>query len=173
MKDSQNIDPAEPRSDYGRYLVRRSGRRLSILETTLLIALLGLALTLGSSAFSDWRIKARVIDATRLIADARKELEDSCNEGQEVLESASPPTDSDPPEPDIAIPLPGHIRDIIVEPIGAIEDRARAGRISIVFAAIDDSIEEGDRLVFTADCRKGATDWSIGGDLPLKYRPNP
>lgn len=170
MKDSQNEALAEPRGDHGRYLVRKSGRRFSILETTLLVALFGLALTLCLSAFSDWRIEAKVIEATRLVADLRKDLENSCNEGQDGLKVASPIPDPESAKPDVATPLPGHVRDIVFEPLGAIADQA--GRISIVFAALGDSIDEGDRLVFTGYCRKAAIDWSVGGDLPPKYRPS-
>ncbi|MBF2758848.1 MAG: hypothetical protein ISN28_01045 [Ectothiorhodospiraceae bacterium AqS1] len=170
MKDSQNIDPAAPRSDHGRYLVRKSGRRFSILETTLMIALLGIVLTAVSGAFSDRRIEAKVNQAIESVADARGSFEDSCKEGIDGSDAAppSPNTQGSEPEPEIA--LPAHVRDIIIEPIGTIESQAR--RISIVFAGIGGEIEEGDRLVFTGHCRKGSIEWSVGGDLPLKYRPS-
>ncbi len=178
MKDSPPEEPAEPRRDHGEYLVRKSGRRLSILETTFLVALLGIVLAFALPVFSDWRIRTKVSEAVGVTLEARKAIEDSCKDRKADPEAIMSSAEGAGSEAASSLsstlpstPLPGHVRDLLVEPIDSLEGK-RGGRISMTFAALDDAIEEGARLVFTGYCLEGGIEWTVDGDLPRKYRPS-
>ena len=136
---------------------------LTLIETMLIVAIVGILASVAIPAIEDYMVKMKVREAVSSANPARIALGIACSEGN------LPGMDNE----SLGLPAPDDLAGDYVRSVVAAGLGASGGTVIVTLAPIGDVIDEGRRIVFTGACGAGGMTWTVGGDVPPKYRPEP
>ena len=144
-------------------MIRAVRNGLTLIELMIIVAIIGIIASVAVPAIEDYMVRGKVREAVDLANPARTALGIACSEGS--LAGKDNESLGLPP----ASAWPGDsTRSIAAEGRSASE-----GIVTIVFASIGGAVEDGRRIVYTGACGDDGMRWTMTGDVPSKYRPNP
>lgn len=136
-------------------------RGLTIIETMIIVAIVGIILSVAVPAFQDYRVREKVREAVSLADPARAALGIACSQGK--LSGADHASLGLPPADDHS---GDYTRSVEAAGLGATE-----GIVTITLDAIGGAIGDGRTIVYTGACEAGGMSWTVGGDVPPRYLP--
>ena len=136
---------------------------LTLIETMLIVAIVGILVSVAIPAIEDYMVRKNVREAVSSANPARIALGIACSEGN------LPGMDNE----SLGLPAPDDLAGDYVRSVVAAGLGASGGTVIVTLAPIGDVIDEGRRIVFTGACGAGGMTWTVGGDVPPKYRPEP
>ena len=136
-------------------------RGLTIIESMIIVAIIGIILSVAIPAFQDYRVREKVRESVNLADPVRAALGIACSQGKlSGADNASlglPPADG----------LSGdYTRSVEAAGLGA-----TGGVVTITLDAIGGVIGDGWTIVYTGACEAGGMSWTVGGDVPPRYLP--
>lgn len=139
--------------------VRKKG--LTIIELMTIVAILGVLVSFALPAYHDYRVRDKVRDAVSLASPARTALGFACSKG--TLSGADNEA--------LGLSPPDAYDGDSARSIAATGKSPTEGVVTIVFNAIEDGIDDGQRIVYAGACDAGRMRWTVSGDVPQKYMP--
>ena len=136
-------------------------RGLTIIETMIIVAIIGIIVSVAIPAFQDYTVREKVREAASLAHPVRTALGIACSQGK--LSGADNASLGLPPAGDHS---GDHTRSVEAEGLGATE-----GVVTITLKAIGGVIDDGHTIVYTGACDAGRMSWTVGGDVPPRYLP--
>lgn len=134
---------------------------LTIIESMIIVAIIGIIVSVAIPAFQDYRVREKVREAVALADPARSALGIACSQGN--LSGA----DNESLGLSPANAWSGdYTRSVAVQGRSAGE-----GIVTITLTSIGGVIEDGQRIVYTGACEAGGMRWTMTGDVSPKYRP--
>lgn len=136
---------------------------LTLIETMIVVAILGILASLAIPAIEDYMVGMKVKEAVGPANPARIALGIACSEGNlSGMDNES-----------LGLPAPDDLAGEYARSIAAAGLGATGGIVTVTLAAIGGVIDEGRRIVFTGACGAEGMTWTVGGDVPPKYWPKP
>lgn len=136
---------------------------LTLIETMLIVALVGILVSVAIPAIEDYMVRMKVKEAVRSANPARIALGIACSEGNlSGMDNES-----------LGLPAPDDLAGDYARSVVAAGLGATGGTVTVTLAPIGGVIDEGRRIVFTGACGAEGMTWTVGGDVPPKYRPAP
>ena len=140
--------------------MKQSG--LSVIEMTIVVAILGVLAAVAMPAWRDYLVRTKIEQATDAAAPHRVALERACRDGR--LDGTG--------HDELGLDPPDQWRSEYVTAIVAAGVGPTAGTVTLTLADVGGDIEAGERLVFAGTCDAGRMIWTAGGgDVPGKYLP--
>ena len=138
-------------------------RGLTLIETMLIVALVGILASVAIPAIEDYMVRMKVKEAVSSANPARIALGIACSEGNlSGMDNES-----------LGLPAPDDLAGDYARSVVAAGLGATGGAVTVTLAPIGGVIDEGRRIVFTGACGAEGMTWTVGGDVPPKYRPAP
>ena len=138
-------------------------RGLTLIETMLIVALVGILASVAIPAVEDYMVRMKVKEAVSSANPARIALGIACSEGNlSGMDNES-----------LGLPAPDDLAGDYARSVVAAGLGATGGAVTVTLAPIGGVIDEGRRIVFTGACGAEGMTWTVGGDVPPKYRPAP
>lgn len=136
-------------------------RGLTIIESMIIVAIIGIILSVAIPAFQDYRVREKVREAVNLADPVRAALGIACSQGK--LSGADNASLGLPPADDLS---GDYTRSVEAAGLGA-----TGGVVTITLDAIGGVIGDGWTIVYTGACEAGGMSWTVGGDVPPRYLP--
>ena len=134
---------------------------LTIVETMIIVAIIGIIVSVAIPAVQDRKVREKVREAVVLADPVRAALGIACSRGS--LAGADNASLGLSPANDYS---GDHTRSIEAAGLGATE-----GIVTITLDAIGGVIDGGRTIVYTGACNAGGMSWTVGGDVPPRYLP--
>ena len=136
---------------------------LTLIETMLIVALVGILASVAIPAIEDYMVRMKVKEAASSANPARIALGIACSEGNlSGMDNES-----------LGLPAPDDLAGDYARSVVAAGLGATGGTVTVTLAPIGGVIDEGRRIVFTGACGAEGMTWTVGGDVPPKYWPKP
>ena len=143
--------------------VARIRKGLTLIETMIIVAILGILASVALPAMEDYMVRMKVKEAVGPAKPARTALGIACSEGNlSGMDNES-----------LGLPAPDDLAGEYARTIAAAGLDATEGTVTVTLAAIGGVIDEGLRIVFTGACGAQGMTWTVAGDVPAKYHPEP
>ena len=133
----------------------------TLIELMIVVAIIGILAAVAVPAYQDFTIKARVSEAGSLASNVLSVMGQMCSGG--VLAAA---VDNEAAGLPMNVSISGkYVQQVTV---------ANAGQVTALFrSGADLGLGEaaGKTVVYLPTCSAGSLRWTIGGDIPQRYRP--
>lgn len=134
---------------------------LTIIESMIIVAIIGIIVSVAIPAFQDYRVREKVREAVALADPARSALGIACSQGN--LSGAD--------NESLGLSPANAWSGDYTRSIAARGRSAGEGIVTITLTSIGGVIEDGQRIVYTGSCEAGGMRWTMTGDVLPKYRP--
>lgn len=142
-------------------MAQAARRGLTIIETMIIVAVIGIFASVAVPAYQDYTVRQKVRGVVDLANPARTALGIACLKGR--LSGVDNESLGLPP----ANAWSGdHTRSIVAAGLSPTE-----GMVTITLHSIGGVIAAGQRIVYTGACSAGGMHWTVGGDVLPKYLP--
>lgn len=146
-----------------RTAVPRTRKGLTLIETMIIVAIIGILASVALPAIEDYMVRMKVKEAAGSANPARTALGIACSEGRlSGMDNES-----------LGLPAPDDLAGEYARSIAAAGLDATEGTVTVTLAAIGSVIDEGLRIVFTGTCGAQGMTWTVAGDVPARYHPKP
>ncbi len=142
-------------------MTRYAQRGLTIIEMMIVVAIIGILVSVALPAVQDFMVREKVREAVELANPARAALGIACSRG----ELAGADHGSLGLEPGSV-----YSGEYTSNVDAAGRDSAEA-MVTVTLRAIDGVIDDGRQIVYTGACAAGAMRWTVTGDVPPQYLP--
>ena len=134
---------------------------LTIIESMIIVAIIGIIVSVAIPAFQDYRVREKVREAVALADPARSALGIACSQGN--LSGAD--------NESLGLSPANAWSGDYTRSVAAQGRSAGEGIVTITLTSIGGVIEDGQRIVYTGACEAGDMRWTMTGDVSPKYRP--
>ena len=142
-------------------MMRTVQRGLTIIELMIVVAIVGILVSVAVPAYQDYRVREKVREAVSLADPARSALGIACSQG--TLAGADNESLG-------LLPVDAWSGDY-TRSIAAAGLSTTEGAVTITLTAVGGAIEDGEEIVYTGTCGSDGMRWTVGGDVPPKYLP--
>jgi len=152
---------ASTAAEQARFMTKHARRGLTIIELMIVVAIIGILVSVALPAVQDYMLREKVREAVELANPARAALGIACSKG----ELAGADHESLGLEP-------GHAYSgEYTSNVDAAGRDSTEATVTVTLRAIDGVIDDGRQIVYTGTCAAGAMGWTVTGDVPPKYLP--
>ena len=142
-------------------MARAVQRGLTIIELMIIVAIIGILVSVAIPAYQDYTVREKVREAANLANPMRAALGIACLQGNlSGADNASLGFSS----------ASGYSGDY-TRSVAAAGLSSTEGVVTITLDAIGGVIGDGRKIVYTGACGAGGMSWTVGGDVPSKYLP--
>ena len=134
---------------------------LTIIETMIIVAIVGIIVSVAIPAYQDYMVREKVREAVSLADPARSALGIACSQGN--LSGAD--------NESLGLSPAGAYSGDYTRSVAAAGRSTSEGVVTITFTPIGGVIEDGQRIVYTGACEAGVMRWTMAGDVLPKYWP--
>jgi type IV pilus assembly protein PilA len=133
----------------------------TLIELMIVVAIIGILAAVAIPAYQDYTVKAKVQEGINISNPHRTALGIACSEGN--LNGA------DHTSMGLATAA-SYVSNYVVSSAAG-GDSTTTGTVTITMKAIGSAIAQGQTIIYTGTCGAGGITWTVGGNLPSKFRP--
>ena len=134
---------------------------LTIIELMIVVAIIGILVSVALPAVRDYTVREKVRAAVDLASPARAALGIACSKGE--LAGAD----------NLSLGLaPGHTHSgEYTSNVAAAGHDSTTGTVTVTLRSIGAVIDDGRQIVYTGTCGVDGIRWTVTGDVPPEYLP--
>lgn len=136
-------------------------RGLTIIETMIIVAIVGIIASVAIPAFQDSMARKAVREAVDIANPVRAALGIACSQG--TLSGAD--------NESLGLSSADSYAGDATRSIAAVGKSAAEGVVTIVLNGAGGKIDDGQTIVYTGACGADGMSWTVTGDVPAKYMP--
>lgn len=142
-------------------MTRAAQSGLTIIELMIVVAIIGILISVAVPAFRDYSVRGKVREAANLANPARTALGIACSKGE--LSGAD--------NRSLGLPPPSAHSGDYTRSIAAVGLSTTEGTVTITLDSISGVIAEDQQIVYSGACGTDGMRWTVGGTVPPEYLP--